>query len=117
MGIVSDIAYTTLKNEKLPIYYKELLNRVVAELGLKPREVTPEKLAAFHTEISLDSRFAYQGKHMWSLVEWIPQRGIKAFEELVTPVVDKSRRKKLLEEIQENFSTETTEKPESESVE
>lgn len=116
---LADIAYGILKQEKLPLYYKDLMDRVVAELDLKNKEITPERLSAIHMAISLDSRFAYQGKHMWSLVEWIPQRGIKTLEELTstTPVPDKSRRKKLLEEIQDDFSGEEPEKPESEPVE
>jgi DNA-directed RNA polymerase, delta subunit len=114
---ITDMAYEILKKERLPLYYKEVLDRVVAELALKPKEVTPEKLASFHTQISLDSRFAYQGKHMWSLVEWIPQRGVKTLEELTTPTTDKSRRKKLLEEIQDNFSAEEPEKENTEPVE
>ena len=115
----ADIAYEILRKEKLPLYYKDLLDRVVGELGLKNKEATAERLSSMHTTISLDSRFAYQGKHMWSLVEWIPQRGVKSLEELATPpvVVDKSRRKKLLEEIQETFSGEEPETPEAEPVE
>ena len=115
----ADIAYQLLREEKLPIYYKDLMNQVFQQLGAKPKEITADRLAALHTEISLDSRFAYQGKHMWSLVEWIPQRGVKSLEELATPpvVVDKNRRKKLLEEIQETFSGEEPETPEAEPVE
>lgn len=114
---MATIAYELLKKEKLPLYYKDLLDRVVAELGLKPREITPERLSAIHTAISLDSRFAYQGKHTWTLVEWIPQRGVKTLEEITTPVSDKSRRKKLLEEIQDDFSTEESPKDDANPIE
>lgn len=116
-NLLADIAYEILKKEKLPLYYKDMLDRTTAELGLKNKEITPEKLASIHTAISLDSRFAYQGKHMWSLVEWIPQRGVKTLEELTTPVADKSRRKKLLEEIQDSFLPEENEKNTSDPVE
>ena len=114
---MADIAYEILKKEKLPLYYKDLLDRVVAELGLKNKEITPEKLSSIHTIISLDSRFAYQGKHMWSLVEWIPQRGVKALEELAAPSTEKSRRKKLLEEIQDDFLVDAPEKEDTTPVE
>ena len=113
----ADIAYEILRKEKLPLYYKDLLDRVVGELGLKNKEATAERLSSMHTTISLDSRFAYQGKHMWSLVEWIPQRGVKALEELAAPSNEKSRRKKLLEEIQDDFLTDVPEKEETTPVE
>ena len=113
----ADIAYQLLREEKLPIYYKDLMNQVFQQLGAKPKEITADRLAVLHTEISLDSRFAYQGKHMWSLVEWIPQRGVKALEELAAPSNEKSRRKKLLEEIQDDFLTDVPEKEETTPVE
>ena len=50
-------------------------------------------------------------------MERIPQRGVKTLEELTTPVVDKSRRKKLLEEIQDDFVPEEGEKEQSDPVE
>lgn len=66
-----DIAYRILKESKTEIYFRDLLTAVLAEKKVPTYMMTPA-MAELHTQINLDSRFAFKGKGLWGLTEWIP---------------------------------------------
>ena len=66
-----DIAYRILKERKTDIYFRDLLTAVLAEKNVPPYMMTPA-MAELHTQINMDSRFAFKGKGFWGLTEWIP---------------------------------------------
>ena len=66
-----DIAYRILKENKTDIYFRDLLTAVLAEKKVPSYMMTPA-MAELHTQINMDSRFAFKGKGFWGLTEWIP---------------------------------------------
>ena len=67
----TDIAYRILKESKNDIYFRDLLTAVLAEKKVPSYLMTPA-MAELHTQINMDSRFAFKGKGFWGLTEWIP---------------------------------------------
>ena len=66
-----DIAYRIVKENKTDIYFRDLLTAVLAEKKVPSYMMTPA-MAELHTQINMDSRFAFKGKGLWGLTEWIP---------------------------------------------
>ena len=66
-----DIAYRILKESKNDIYFRELLTAVLTEKNIPSYLMTPA-MAELHTQINMDSRFAFKGKGFWGLTEWVP---------------------------------------------
>ena len=56
-----DIAYRILKENKTDIYFRDLLTAVLAEKKVPSYMMTPA-MAELHTQINMDSRFAFKGK-------------------------------------------------------
>ncbi len=105
-----NLAYQILKTAGHPLYYRELIDRVVAAKGGAARPPA-HIIAEIHTRINLDSRFAHTGKSMWGLNEWSPQRiSLREVEESAAARQDDLdvRREKLLAAIQQDFETEDT---------
>lgn len=101
------LAYQILKTVGHPLYYRDLIDRVVAAKGGTGRPPA-YVIADIHTRINLDSRFVHTGKSMWGLTEWSPQRiSLRETDESATTSQDDSgvRRKKLLAAIQQDFET------------
>ena len=67
----ADIAYRILKESKNDIYFRDLLTAVLTEKKVPSYLMTPA-MAELHTQINMDSRFAFKGKGFWGLTEWIP---------------------------------------------
>ena len=70
-----EMAYRILK-----IYGKEKnfrdIMRTVCEIKGIPVD-NPQMMAAIHTQINLDNRFAFQGKGVWGLKEWAPSKVVR----------------------------------------
>lgn len=101
----ADIAYQILRQAGSPMHFKELINKVLEEMG-GPVYSRGQAMSEVHTQINIDSRFIHMGKGMWGLAEWVPQRGNSGRSS--DDAADKSfqtnlRREKLLEEIQQDF--------------
>jgi DNA-directed RNA polymerase subunit delta len=62
-----DVAYQILKHVGEGKNLRELIHEV---FGIKGISVDPQKMAAVHTEITLDSRFNFLGQGNWGLKEW-----------------------------------------------
>ena len=105
----ADLAYRLLKERKTDIYFRDLLNEVLAEKKVPPYLLT-QAMAELHTQINMDSRFTFKGKGYWGLTEWVPvQRTAGRPEESVSAVLDETveiRRTKL-QEIQQPDEPET----------
>ena len=67
----ADIAYRILKESKNDIYFRDLLTAVLTEKKV-PSYLMTSAMAELHTQINMDSRFAFKGKGFWGLTEWIP---------------------------------------------
>ncbi|WP_425059704.1 DNA-directed RNA polymerase subunit delta [Sporomusa carbonis] len=101
-----NLAYQILKTAGHPLYYRELIDRVVAAKGGTVRPPA-YMIAEIHTQINLDSRFVHTGKNMWGLTEWSPQRiNFREVEETAAARQDNLRREKLLAAIQQDFDSE-----------
>lgn len=101
------LAYQILKTAGHPLYYRELIDRVVAAKGGAARPPA-YVIADIHTRINLDSRFVHTGKSMWGLNEWSPQRiSLREVEEAAIARQNDTgvRREKLLAAIQQDFET------------
>lgn len=98
-----NLAYQILKTAGHPLYYRELIDRVVAEKGGISRP-SAHTIAEIHTRINLDSRFVHTGKSMWGLTEWSPRRiNLREAEETASASQDDVRREKSLAAIQQDF--------------
>ncbi len=67
---VVEMAYQILKDRREPMKYKELVEEVLNQKGLKPGQSLPKLMAKAHTEISLDNRFLNRGSGLCGLREW-----------------------------------------------
>lgn len=71
-----DVAYDILKDKGEPIYYKDLVLKVIEKRN-KPVQSLSNTISEVYTLINMDSRFSYtgrndEGKSMWGLSEWLP---------------------------------------------
>ena len=99
----TDIAYRILKESKNDIYFRDLLTAVLAEKKVPSYLMTPA-MAELHTQINMDSRFAFKGKGFWGLTEWIPVtrttgRSDEPYSAVLEEVVEFRRNK--LQEVQQ----------------
>ena len=69
----ADLAHAILKAKGIPLYFKELFEKVMAIKPL-PGKNPEHIMAGIHTELNLDSRFVHVGKGVWGLREWMPDR-------------------------------------------
>lgn len=100
------LAYSILKQIGQPLYYRDLIDKIIAEKGGTVRPPA-HIIAEIHTQINLDSRFIHTGKSMWGLAEWSPQRSsAKDSEETGAIRQENVRREKLLAAIQQDFDHE-----------
>ena len=67
----TDLAYQLLKERKADIYFRDLLTEVLTAKKVAPYLMT-QAMAELHTQVNMDSRFAFKGKGYWGLTEWIP---------------------------------------------
>ncbi|MGL5511697.1 MAG: DNA-directed RNA polymerase subunit delta [Sporomusa sp.] len=98
-----NLAYQILKAAGHPLYYRELIDKVVAAKG---STVQPPAylIAEIHTQINLDNRFVHTGKSTWGLTEWSPQRiSLRDTDETAAERQDDVRRERLLAAIQQDF--------------
>ncbi|MDF2572017.1 MAG: rpoE [Sporomusa sp.] len=100
------LAYQILKTAGHPLYYRELIDKVVAAKGSVVRPPA-HVIAEIHTQINLDSRFVHTGKSTWGLTEWSPQRiSLREVEETAAANQGDIRREKLFAAIQQDFDQE-----------
>ena len=66
-----DLAYRILKERKTDIYFRDLLNEVL-NAKMVPSYLMMQSMAELHTQINMDSRFAFRGQGKWGLTEWVP---------------------------------------------
>ncbi|SMD04230.1 DNA-directed RNA polymerase subunit delta [Sporomusa malonica] len=100
------LAYQILKTAGHPLYYRELIDRVVAAKGSTVRPPA-HVIAEIHTQINLDSRFVHTGKSTWGLTEWSPQRiSLREVEDTAAASQGDIRREKLFAAIQQDFDHE-----------
>jgi len=71
----TDLAHAILKASGEPLYYKELIDRVLAIKPLQGKDIG-HIMAGIHTELNLDSRFVHVGKGVWGLREWMPGKSL-----------------------------------------
>ena len=112
-----DLAYRILKERKTDIYFRELLNEVLTAKMI-PSFLMMQSMAELHTQINMDSRFAFKGQGKWGLTEWVPlPRAAGRTEDSEGTVLDEEvqlRRAKLQEvqqpdEIEAGFQGESDE--------
>ncbi len=63
----TEVAYQILKERGHPLEVHDLLDEVLAAMGLD-RE--PRKVAQIYTELNMDIRFVCRGATEWGLKEW-----------------------------------------------
>lgn len=110
-----DIAYQILKESGEAIYFRELINQVLA-IKARPVHSVAHAISEIHTQINMDSRFSHLGKGMWGLADWSPQSSRRASGEdsTTTEVPTTRRRERLLEEIQQDYVAAASETGEAE---
>lgn len=108
-----ELALAILQENNQPMYFRDLISRVLETKTGRAYYSLAQAMAEIHTQINLDSRFAYLGKGMWGLSGWAPQQGGREAEQLPAAVVASNmRREKLLAEIQQDYVAATVEQPE-----
>jgi DNA-directed RNA polymerase subunit delta len=70
-----DLAHAILKENGEPLYYRELIDRVLAAKPLQGKD-NEHIMAGIHTELNLDRRFVHVGNGVWGLREWMPNKGL-----------------------------------------
>ena len=70
-----EIAYQLLKSGGQPRNLRELLQEIFALKGLPTDD--PRLMAAVHTQINLDNRFAHLGQGNWGLREWTQTKVVR----------------------------------------
>lgn len=112
-----DLAYRILKERKTDIYFRDLLTEVL-NAKMVPSYLMMQSMAELHTQINMDSRFAFKGQGKWGLTEWVPlPRTTGRTEDSEGTVLDEEvqlRRAKLQEvqepdEVEPNFHNESDE--------
>ena len=112
-----DLAYRILKERKTDVYFRDLLSEVLTA-KMVPSYLMMQAMAELHTQINMDSRFAFKGQGKWGLTEWVPlPRASSKAEESEGTVLDEEvqlRRAKLQEvqqpdEIEAGFQGESDE--------
>lgn len=66
-----DLAGQILKEEKKPLSFYEIFDRVAEVKGFSDDE-KEQKIAQFYTEVNVDGRFLNVGDNMWGLKRWYP---------------------------------------------
>ena len=61
-----DLAYKILSESNEPISFKELWDKIKAELEIGPDE-EQARIGHFYTDLSLDGRFVQDGDYTWNL--------------------------------------------------
>ncbi len=81
-----ELAYRILQNHGETLYYKDLIDRVLA---LKPQKGDPVRvLAAIYTQINLDPRFTSFGQGQWGLKAWLPGKNVRRVPTLLPRSAD-----------------------------
>ncbi|QNB47081.1 DNA-directed RNA polymerase subunit delta [Thermanaerosceptrum fracticalcis] len=70
-----EIAYHLLKSGGQPRNLRELMQEIFAIKGLPMDD--PRLMAAVHTQINLDNRFAHLGQGNWGLREWTQTKVVR----------------------------------------
>lgn len=70
-----DLAHGILKGKGKPLYYRELIDQVLAIKPI-PGKDDGHVIAGVHTELNMDGRFVHMGQGVWGLREWMPGRRI-----------------------------------------
>ncbi|MBU7007333.1 DNA-directed RNA polymerase subunit delta [Phosphitispora fastidiosa] len=73
----ADLAHAILKAAGAPLYFRDLLEQVMAIKPVSGRD-REHIMAGIHTDLNLDGRFIHVGKGVWGLREWMHDR--KAFQ-------------------------------------
>ena len=61
-----DLAYQILKERKTDVYFRDLLTEVLTA-KMVPSYLMMQSMAELHTQINMDSRFAFKGQGRWGL--------------------------------------------------
>jgi DNA-directed RNA polymerase subunit delta len=88
---IADVAYLILKERHEPMKYKDLINEIIAQRGLRPGQSVAQLMAKAHTEISLDYRFQNRGGGMCGLTEWTAKPPSHRVVSLSQGVVERRR--------------------------
>lgn len=70
----ADLAHAILKAAGAPLYFRDLLEQVMAIKPVSGRD-REHIMAGIHTDLNLDGRFIHVGKGVWGLREWMRDRG------------------------------------------
>jgi DNA-directed RNA polymerase subunit delta len=108
---VVDMAYQILKDRREPMKYKDLVEEVLSQKGLKPGQSLPKLMAKAHTDISLDNRFLNRGSGLCGLREWTVKPPSYKVVEVLSGERPKpgERLRRELVTIDEDYQEETTE--------
>ena len=68
-----DLAHGILKGKGKPLYYRELIDQVLAIKPIPGKDMG-HVIAGVHTELNMDQRFIHMGQGVWGLREWMPER-------------------------------------------
>lgn len=72
----ADLAHMILKGTGKPLYYRDLIDRILAIKPIRGRDLG-HVMAFVHSEINFDGRFVHMGQGVWGLREWFPERRVK----------------------------------------
>lgn len=93
-----DILYQILRKAGQGQSFRELMQQVCLIKGIPAND--PQLMAAVHTQINLDNRFAFLGQGSWGLKEWsqgkVVRRNISVAANRTVPF----RRRSLQEELE-----------------
>ncbi|MRX71099.1 DNA-directed RNA polymerase subunit delta [Bacillus lacus] len=98
-----EVAYDLLKdNNKQPIPFSELVDRISSLLGLSKEQVA-EKIAQFYTDLNIDGRFIILQENNWGLRNWYPYDQMEEEAQPVAKAKKKKSKKAVDDEELEDF--------------
>lgn len=96
MSLIELAHEALIGKEKQAIPFQQLLDEIVAAVGLSQSEVK-SRIAQFYTDLNIDGRFLCLGDNRWGIRDWYPVE--QSEEDTITPIKPKKKKaKKALDE-------------------
>lgn len=106
-----EIAYEVFSDQKKPIAFQELTDKVSSLLGVGKEELE-DRIAQFYTDLNIDGRFLALSDQTWGLRSWYPYDQL---DEETQPTV-KAKKKKAKKVVEEDLDLDEFEEVDEDDI-
>ncbi|ATH93595.1 DNA-directed RNA polymerase subunit delta [Bacillus glycinifermentans] len=106
-----EIAYEVFSDQKKPITFQELTDKVSSLLGVGKEELE-DRIAQFYTDLNIDGRFLALSDQTWGLRSWYPYDQL---DEETQPTV-KAKKKKAKKVVEEDLDLDEFEEVDEDDI-